>query len=80
MKAFGVTMGAVGVRETGMVDAKNRNREVQRLWSEYEAAMWAGLAAVKRRGTMAAAELDQLSGEHRKLLRTLQRLRELTAD
>ena len=62
-----------------MNGTKSRNEEVQRLWNEYESAMWAGLAAVKRRATIAAPELEQLSGEHRKVLRTLQRLRELTA-
>jgi hypothetical protein len=60
-----------------MTDERSRNTERQLLWAEYEAALLSGLAAIERQNEITGAELEQLGAVHRKLLRTLSRLREL---
>jgi hypothetical protein len=61
----------------GMTSEGGRDTERRRLWSEYEAGLWADLAAVKRQEDVTGTELDELSAAQRKALRTLSRLREL---
>ena len=65
------------LRMTRMAGTNSHDDEMQQLWSDYEAALWAGLAAVRRQDKITRAELDELSAEHRSVLRMLGRLREL---
>jgi hypothetical protein len=60
-----------------MTGERSRNAERQQLWAEYEAALWSGLAVIERQNEITGAELEQLGAVHRKMLRTLSRLREL---
>jgi len=62
-----------------MAATSNSRTEMRQLWSEYEATLWAGLAAVKNQDTVTALEIDQLNAAHRRALKILSRLRELTA-
>jgi hypothetical protein len=53
--------------------------ERRRLWDEYETAMWTALAAVSRQGQITQQEIKHLAASHRRTLRVLNRLAELTA-